>query len=413
MSQFIMRRGPKPGTIYSFDKDVVMIGSGSKNDIVILDNDVSREHCKLVRVLADYEVHDLNSKHGTFVSGQRLRSPWLLTPGTIIELGDSVTLEYLRGETTEVAQSDMPRQRWSATPSPDSPPPVEAHPFLVLVTGPKPGTIYPLRTGTISLGRDLTNDILIQDPEISRFHLRLRHTDAGYELEDLNSTNGTLINGERVKGKVLLNVEDIVQVGTMVEFRYTLDPDATHAQPAKPDTAPKMATRPLSVPPVGRDTTEINIRHGRSRQQTSRLGRGFDTGELVGHVFITYARDEWESIVVPLTVVLEDAGIRTWVDQYLSQSGDDWMVAIEQALSECWLLVVVVSPLALESRHVSMAYRYFYNREKPIIPFVFRTVPEMPPELRGQQAVKYDIHNLNLSFESVIAAIKQRRKPSE
>jgi hypothetical protein len=61
-----------------------------KNGIVIQDNDVSREHCRLIRVMADYELHDLNSMRGTFVSGQRLKSGWLLKPGNVIELGEFV-----------------------------------------------------------------------------------------------------------------------------------------------------------------------------------------------------------------------------------------------------------------------------------------------------------------------------------
>jgi pSer/pThr/pTyr-binding forkhead associated (FHA) protein len=404
MAQLIMRRGPKPGTVFPVDKDVVTVGSGSRNDIVILDNDVSREHCKLVRKGTEYELYDLDSRYGTFVSGQRVRDSWKLTPGTIVELGDAVTLEFEQGENTEIAQSEMPRQRWDATPAMTNP---DSHPSLVLLTGTKPGTVYPLRSDTVNLGRDLSNDILIQDPEISRFHLRMRRVESGYEVEDLKSTNGVLVNGERLTGKRVLRPEDVLQVGTMVEFRYTWSPDNAEAE-KKAAPSPSLEIPVVKPPPV-RDTTEANILGARSKLQTTRLGTGLDTGELVGHVFIAYAREEWESIVVPLTMVLQDAGINTWVDQYLTQGGDDWMIAVEQALAECWLLLVVVSPQALGSRHVPLAYRYFYNREKPIVSFVFRTVSEMPPELTQTTPIQYDIHNLSRSFESLIATIKEYR----
>lgn len=407
MAQLIMRRGPKPGTVFPVDKDVVTIGSGSRNDIAILDNDVSREHCKLVRKGAEYELHDLDSRYGTFVSGQRVRGIWMLISGTIIELGDAVTLEFEQGEDAELVQSELPRQRWDivqATSDPDS------HPFLVLMTGPKPGTPYPLQGDTINLGRDLSNDILIQDPEISRFHLRLRRVGSDYEVEDLKSTNGVLVNGERLSGKRVLQPDDVLQVGTMVEFRYTWDPDSAGAGKKSVATTSTPETDAIKGPPPVRETTETNILGARSKLQTTRLGTGLDMGELVGHVFIAYAREEWESIVVPLTMVLQDAGIKTWVDQYLTQGGDDWMIAVEQAMAECWLLVVVVSPLALESRHVPLAYRYFYNREKPIVSFVFRTVSDIPAELSRVKPIPYDIHNLRASFDSLITTIKAQRK---
>lgn len=407
MAQLIMRRGPKPGAVFPVDKDVVTIGSGSRNDIAILDNDVSREHCKLVRKGAEYELHDLDSRYGTFVSGQRVRGIWMLIPGTIIELGDAVTLEFQQDEDAELAQSELPRQRWDTTRTTADP---DSHPFLVLMTGPKPGTPYPLQGDTINLGRDLSNDILIQDPEISRFHLRLRRVGSGYEVEDLKSTNGVLVNGERLSEKRILQPDDVLQVGTMVEFRYTWDPNSSGA--GKKATASAPATEPGATqgPPPVRETTETNILGARSKLQTTRLGTGLDVGELVGHVFMAYAREEWESIVAPLTMVLQDAGIKTWVDQYLTQGGDDWMIAVEQAMAECWLLVVVVSPLALESRHVPLAYRYFYNREKPIVSFVFRTVSEIPAELSRVTPIPYDIHNLGASFDSLIATIKAQRK---
>src|SRR5215468_12707297 len=89
-----MRRGPTPGTVYELDGEEITIGRGNKNGIVIRDNEVSREHCRLVRFSGNYEVSDLGSSNGTFVNGQRVTTPWLLQPGMLIELGDTITLEY-------------------------------------------------------------------------------------------------------------------------------------------------------------------------------------------------------------------------------------------------------------------------------------------------------------------------------
>src|SRR5690242_16083247 len=90
----MMRRGPTPGAVYELEGDEITIGRGNKSTIVIRDNEVSREHCRLIRRAEDYELLDLNSSNGTFVNGQRVLSPWLLQPSMLIELGDTITLEY-------------------------------------------------------------------------------------------------------------------------------------------------------------------------------------------------------------------------------------------------------------------------------------------------------------------------------
>jgi len=66
---------------------------------------------------------------------------------------------------------------------------------LIVRRGPQPNQIYELNKDIITLGRDITNDIVINDPEVSRHHCRLTRGGGGYTLEDLGSTNGTFVNG--------------------------------------------------------------------------------------------------------------------------------------------------------------------------------------------------------------------------
>jgi len=82
----------------------------------------------------------------------------------------------------------------------------------------KDGTVYPL-TGLIKqLGRDPESDLTIKDPKVSRLHARLEKSEPGWVIVDLKSKNGTLVNGERVKEK-LLKPGDIIQIGN-AKFRY-------------------------------------------------------------------------------------------------------------------------------------------------------------------------------------------------
>lgn len=91
---------------------------------------------------------------------------------------------------------------------------------LVVRRGPQPNQTYELSKDIIALGRDITNDIVINDPEVSRHHCRLTRTPTGYTLEDLGSTNGTFVNGQRLTGvRPLLN-GDTIGLGETVTLSY-------------------------------------------------------------------------------------------------------------------------------------------------------------------------------------------------
>jgi pSer/pThr/pTyr-binding forkhead associated (FHA) protein len=412
MARLIMRRGPTPGAAFELDAEIITIGRGSKNGIVVNDNEVSREHCRLIRLMADYEVVDLDSSNGTFVNGARVEGTRLLQPGFLIELGDSITFEYERpaalGDATiEDRQVAIPRDYGAAKDGSDGEP--ASQPFLVLTHGPDPGHVYKLEGEKVSIGRDLTNSVVILYPEVSRFHVSLHWAEDTYIIEDLESTNGTMVNGEFVIEPRLLLPNDVIQIGTMVRLRYTWQPDDIEfeiddrlehlqTQPSRP---------PSFAPDVDTSKTSTNLIGGgkNRRTTTSRLGTGLEPGMLEDHLIIAYSRAQWEDIVAPLTVELQDAGLKVWVDQYLIPGGDDWLEAIEQALYECWLLLVVVTPDALTSPYVEMEYRYFFNREKPVVPLIYQDVGELPRELRKLKAVKYNARDHEKTMQTLIFEI--------
>jgi hypothetical protein len=91
---------------------------------------------------------------------------------------------------------------------------------LIVRRGPQPNQIYEMNKGIITLGRDITNDIVINDPEVSRHHCRLTQGPGGYTMEDLGSTNGTFINGQRLTGARPLVHGDMVGLGETVTLAY-------------------------------------------------------------------------------------------------------------------------------------------------------------------------------------------------
>ena len=81
------------------------------------------------------------------------------------------------------------------------------------------GRSVPLTRPEVTLGRLPECDVVVDDPGASRQHARIRRTDAGFELVDLGSTNGTLVNDVPV-GEHLLEDGDRITIGqTVLEFR--------------------------------------------------------------------------------------------------------------------------------------------------------------------------------------------------
>ncbi|MBL8164390.1 MAG: FHA domain-containing protein [Anaerolineae bacterium] len=93
---------------------------------------------------------------------------------------------------------------------------------LVVRRGPQPNQVYELDKDIITLGRDITNNITINDPEVSRHHMRLTRGAGGFTLEDLGSTNGTFVNGQRLTGAKPLSNGDMIGLGETVTLQYEL-----------------------------------------------------------------------------------------------------------------------------------------------------------------------------------------------
>ncbi len=101
---------------------------------------------------------------------------------------------------------------------------------ITVRSGPEPGKTFPLEREELFMGRDLANDITISDPEVSRRHARFIMQEENILLEDLGSTNGTFLNGERISTPQQLRPGDVVTLGeniVLVFEKSQYDPDAT------------------------------------------------------------------------------------------------------------------------------------------------------------------------------------------
>lgn len=105
---------------------------------------------------------------------------------------------------------------------------------LIVRRGPQPNQSYELNKDIVTLGRDITNDIVINDPEVSRHHLRLTRGAGGFTMEDLGSTNGTFVNGQRLTGARPLRPGDMVGLGETVTLAYEMTAGAGGQEPDAP-----------------------------------------------------------------------------------------------------------------------------------------------------------------------------------
>lgn len=133
---------------------------------------------------------------------------------------------------------------------------------LVVRKGPRPGKVFLLELDVLTIGRDPISDIVIEDPEISRHHAKLSRTPDGYELQDMGSTNGSFVDGQRLSGPpVPLKPGQVIMLGSNVTLVFNAapasDPLATVVAPAA-EPAPKrpepeqedeeLAEKPVEAP---------------------------------------------------------------------------------------------------------------------------------------------------------------------
>lgn len=121
--------------------------------------------------------------------------------------------------------------------------------------------------GEMLVGREVECAIALRSGHISRYHAKLNVSNSGVYIEDLHSTNGTFVNGERIKGRVKLNIGDEV---CFDDLRFRLTSSAAGDEAATQLTPKKHIPSPPQAKPA--PARNSNIEQVKKTEEASSFG---------------------------------------------------------------------------------------------------------------------------------------------
>lgn len=123
--------------------------------------------------------------------------------------------------------------------------------------------VHPLNESVVNIGRRLENQLVIDDPRVSRNHAQLRAIKGRFVLFDLNSTGGTFVNGQRTSQTVLYPGDVISLAGVALIFGQDNPPPRPDVNNTAPlDVEPGMNERPTAVI----DQNTVDLKPGKTKK---------------------------------------------------------------------------------------------------------------------------------------------------
>ena len=198
----IIRVVGQPQREVTLDRSSLTMGRAPDNDIVLMHGYVSAHHGRFELGGSGWTYTDLGSTNGTYVNGQK-QEHTMLRNGDVLRIGEaqgnSVGLTFrATAETGSISvYQQVVSQAMTGTP----------------VASQRTGTRMLDAASFLIIGRDPQAQITLDAPIVSRHHARVEQTAQGPVLTDLNSTNGTFVNGRRLTAPQPLLEGDVVQIG--------------------------------------------------------------------------------------------------------------------------------------------------------------------------------------------------------
>lgn len=186
----------EPDRTFPLTKPSSSIGRADTCDIVLDAPGVSRLHALIVARDGGYTLCDQSSTNGIYVAGQRVDEAPL-------SVGDPVRIPDPYGNVVTLTLCPDP----TAGSMPSAPTALAAPPGQTRAIQLDP------QRALLSVGRDPGNNVTIDLPLVSRWHARIERQGDLFLVRDLNSTNGTFVNGQRVHGAQPLSAGDELMIG--------------------------------------------------------------------------------------------------------------------------------------------------------------------------------------------------------
>ena len=264
----------------------LVFGRDAGCEVVIVSTEVSRRHAEIRPGANGYVITD-SSANGTIVNGQRIPGSRVLSRGDVIRIGGEEFRFYAQPMAgiappiitgPAIGASQRLNDTFHGLPTtPASLPSVPAltdtlhgiPPFLAPVPAAAPtpvpaavaplasllirggalkGKRLPVRAPVVNIGRADYNDIVLPEPSVSTAHAKLQRREGVWVISDLDSTNGTTVDGEPVKGEFPLSPGATIRFGEVAVLFEPMDasPDA-HASGTR--VMPRIDV-PTPAPPV-------------------------------------------------------------------------------------------------------------------------------------------------------------------
>lgn len=156
--------------------------------------------------------------------------------------------------------------------------------IVKVVAGNMRGTKFPIRKSDFTLGRSSEADIHVNDTLISRIHCRLTLENNSWFVEDLNSTNGTWVMGQKVHGKVSLPLKTSVRIGKTIFELYDLYVGERTGVYEKPAISYRI--QPETLSPVEEDQGKESVTQPRiQNEENQRLAAVYKFQNIISSVF--------------------------------------------------------------------------------------------------------------------------------
>jgi len=94
--------------------------------------------------------------------------------------------------------------------------PVFSGPRLSVLTKEDSSVVFPIKPGRTTIGRDISNAIVISDERISKFHAAIIYENNLAWIEDMESRNGIYLNGKKLGEKTMLNDGNLIRLGLTI-----------------------------------------------------------------------------------------------------------------------------------------------------------------------------------------------------